>query len=88
MLRDMLDCFQSGKKEDCNYIAVKVKMSNFADDEIIINPMSNVDSKSKYYESAYNEDLTLKNAPQNVKIVGYTYGNSFEEIEVFFNTGE
>lgn len=88
MLKEMLDCFQSGKAEDCKYIAVKVKMNNFADDEIIINPMSNVDSKSKHYENAYNDDLTLKNAPQAVRIVDYTYGNSFEEIEAFFSIGE
>lgn len=88
MKRDMLECFQQGKQEGCEYIAVKVSMTGFEEDEVIINPIKNIDSKSKYYENAYNDDLTLKNAPQAVKIVGYTYGNSFEEIEVFFSIGE
>lgn len=88
MLKEMLDCFKLGKTEGCKYIAVKVRMTNFEEDEVIINPMSNVDGKSRYYENAYNNDLTLKNAPQAVKIVDFTYGNSFEEIEAFFNTRE
>ena len=56
-------------------------MFGFQEDETIINPNANFDKKFSYYESAYNEDLTLKNAPDKIKIVGFTSGNTFEEIQ-------
>ena len=55
-------------------------MQGFLKPEIIINENENFDSKFAYYKKAYNEGLTLKTF-NGIKIVGFTYGNSFEEIE-------
>lgn len=34
----------------------------------------------EYYKKAYNDDLTLKSF-NGIKIVGFTYGDSYDEIQ-------
>ena len=55
-------------------------MDGFTKPEIIINESENFDSKLAYYKKAYNEDLTLK-AFNGIKIIGFTFGDNFSEIE-------
>lgn len=74
-------CFYEASHKDKKYVGVKIEMYGFKKPEIIINPNINFDKKFDYYRYAYNKDLTLRNAPDKIKIVGFTYGNSFEEIE-------
>lgn len=74
-------CFYEASHQDKKYVGVKVEMFGFKDDEIIINPNINFDKKFEYYKNAYNEDLTLKNAPDKIRLTGFTYGDSFEDIE-------
>lgn len=74
-------CFYEASQQDKNYIGVKIEMFGFEEEEIIINPNKNFDKKFDYYKNAYNEDLTLKNAPDKIKIVGFTHGNTLKEIE-------
>lgn len=73
-------CFFNAKLSNKKYVGVKIEMPGFEDCEVIINPASNFDEKVKYYKNAYNEDLTLK-AFDKIKIVGFTSGDSYEEIE-------
>jgi hypothetical protein len=40
--------------------------------EMIVNQPENFAAKLAYYSKAYNEDLTLKNAP-HIKIVNYNF---------------
>lgn len=47
---------QSGSE----YIAVAISFLDQEDFEIIINTRSNFESKLKYYQSSYDDDLTLK----------------------------
>ncbi|SCI08434.1 Uncharacterised protein [uncultured Clostridium sp.] len=70
--------------EKKNYIGVKVEMSDFKSDEIIINDYYNMLGKLDYYKRAYNEDLTLKSAPDKVKIVGVIAATSYEGIQEYF----
>lgn len=63
-----------------NYIGVAIQMKDMPEREIIINPNDNFEDKLNYYTKAYNEDLTLKANP-DIKIVGITFGDSFEEIQ-------
>lgn len=74
-------CFYEASQQDKKYVGVRVRMYGFEEDEIIINPNKNFDEKLNYYKNAYNEDLTLKNAPDKIKIVGFTFGDTFEELE-------
>ena len=79
-LDNLINCFESAIKNNALYVGVKVAMCGFEENEIIINPRANFEQKLKYYINAYNDDLTLKNAPDKVEIVGFTYGNSLEDI--------
>lgn len=75
------NCFNAAWDEGDKYIGVKIAMDGFKKEEVIINSFENFGDKLNYYKNAYNEDLTLKNAPNKIKIVGFTRGNSFEQIE-------
>lgn len=79
-LHNLEKCFYEASKNDVGFVGVKIEMCGFEEPEVIINPNKNFDKKFFYYKNAYNEDLTLKNAPDKVKIVGFTYGNSYEDI--------
>lgn len=74
------NCFEEAIKQDCDYVAIRVRMVDMPKDEIIINPRENFEIKLNYYKHAYNDDLTLRHNA-NVRIVGCTYGNGFESIE-------
>lgn len=80
-INNLEKCFYEASQKDKKYVGVKIEMYGFNRSEIIINPNVNFDKKFDYYRHAYNEDLTLRNAPDKIKIVGFTYGNTFEEIE-------
>lgn len=75
------NCFNKAWEEESEYVGVKIEMDGFLKEEIIINSIENFGSKLNYYRNAYNEDLTLKNASGKVRIVGFTHGNSFNQIE-------
>ena len=73
-------CFYEASIKTKKYVGIKIKMESFPKSEIIINQNENFDKKLDYYRNAYNENLTLKNN-SGIKIVGFTYGDTFEEIE-------
>ena len=73
-------CFNEAKFMERKYIGVQIAMEGFTKSEIIINESENFDSKLAYYKKAYNEDLTLK-AFNGIRIIGFTFGESFDDIE-------
>ena len=79
-LNNLEICFISAMSIGAKYVGVKIWMQGFDDCEVIINPNANFKKKLEYYKTAYNEDLTLK-AFNDIKIVGFTYGDSYKEIE-------
>lgn len=80
-INNLEKCFQEATVRGEKYVGVKIQMEGFPKAEIIINENENFDRKLAYYKKAYNEDLTLK-AFNGIKIIGFTYGNSFDDIEV------
>lgn len=80
-MTNLENCFNKAWEEESEYVGIKIEMDGFLKEEIIINSIENFGSKLNYYRNAYNEDLTLKNASGKVRIVGFTYGNSFNQIE-------
>lgn len=79
-IKNLEKCFYEASQQDKKYVGIKVQMQGFPNAEIIINENANFDSKFAYYKKAYNEDLTLKTF-NGIKIIGFTYGDSFQEIE-------
>ena len=77
-------CFKAATDLDVKFIAVKILMDGQEKPEVIINQRQNFESKLAYYTKAYNEDLTLKTYG-GIRIVGFAFGNSFNEIQVKLN---
>lgn len=80
-IKNLENCFNKAWDEGFMYVGIKVAMDGFTKEEVIINSHENFGEKLNYYKNAYNEDLTLKNAPDKVKIIGFTYATSFSQIE-------
>lgn len=79
-INNLEKCFEEASVKGAKYVGVKIKMEGFPKSEIIINDNENFDKKLSYYKNSYNQDLTLKTF-SGIKIVGFTYGDSFETIE-------
>lgn len=79
-INNLEKCFYEASQKDKKYVGVLISMPKFPKPEIIINSNSNFDDKFEYYKNAYNKNLTLKAKPL-IKIIGFTYGDTFEEIE-------
>lgn len=79
-MKNLKKCFKRSKSQGCKIRRCKIKMEGFPKEEIIINDNENFDRKLQYYEYSYDKNLTLKTF-DGIKIVGFTYGDNFEEIE-------
>ena len=82
-MTELENIFQEAKKNDAEYVMVKISMQGFEKPEVIVNPKENIDSKLEYYKKAYKEDLHLKTF-DGIQIVeaGYMKGNPFKQINV------
>ena len=80
-ITNLENCFRSAIDSGYNYVAVRIQIEGFPTDEIIINPLANAEDKLAYYKNAYNENLTHKQVGANIRIVGFTFGDTFEDIE-------
>ena len=79
-LENLEACFNAAKENGSRYVAVCIRTEGHPGEEIIVNPFSNFEKKLEYYKKAYNDDLTLKSF-NGIRIVGFTYADSFEEVE-------
>lgn len=78
---DLENCLNKACNEGYKYVGIKIATIGLEKEEVIINSFENFDDKLNYYRNAYNDDLSLKSDPEKVKIVGFTYSNSFNQIE-------
>jgi hypothetical protein len=78
--KDLEEVFTKAKKDDYEFIGVKIEMQGFEMPEIIINPKQNFDTKLAYYTNAYNDDLTLKTF-NGIRIIDCACGDSYSEIQ-------
>ena len=86
-IKSLENCFNGAIKNNANYLGVKVQLEDRSYSEVIINERRNFDFKWDYYTKAYNEDLIHKHN-EKIKIIGFTYGNTFEDIERDLCKGE
>ena len=74
--KDLLDCFDTCISDFIPFIGIFISFEG-SSPELIINPYENFNSKKTYYESAYNDSLSLKNC-SNIKITGWACGELSE----------
>ena len=79
-INNLESCFNAAYQNKSNFVAVKVQMQGFEKPDIIINQFDNIKEKLAYYKKAYNDNLTLKTF-SGIKIIGFTHGNSFKDIQ-------
>ncbi|AWZ48368.1 hypothetical protein C3495_05840 [Clostridiaceae bacterium 14S0207] len=68
-------CFYEASKNDKKYVALK--LSGYKNNEILIIQNADFDSRFYFIKQVFNKELALG----FIKIVGFTYGDTFEEIE-------
>lgn len=83
-LEGLVRAFQSDWAKESKYVGILVDISGVK--EVIINSHDNFEAKLGFYKDAYDEKLNHRyavkiNGASGVKIVGYTFGNCFAEIE-------
>lgn len=79
-INNLENCFHSASQNEKKYVGVLIEMPGFEKPEIIINPSDNFEKKIDYYRNTYDENLNHKHAP-GIKIVGFTYGDNFDDLE-------
>lgn len=79
-IKNLENCFNRALENNANYLGIKVQLEEKSYSEVIINERRNFEFKWDYYTKAYNENLTHKHN-EKIKIIGFTYGNTFEDIE-------
>jgi hypothetical protein len=77
-LENLEKCFYEASVKGAKYVGVKIQMQKFEEPQIIIDPNINFDKRFSYYEEVFGENLE---SGQGNKIIGFTHGDSFEEIE-------
>ena len=86
-IKNLENCFNRALENNANYLGIKVQLEERFCSQIIINERNNFDSELDFFKKTYNENLTHKHG-EKIKIVGFTYGNTFEDIEKDLCKGE
>lgn len=77
---NLVNNFNGAKETNSKFVGLLFRMEGYPAPEVIINRRENFDQKLKYYQETYDENLNHMRAP-GIQIVGFTYGNSLEELE-------
>lgn len=80
-MNNLINCFAAAEKNNAKYIGLAIKVPDANEPEIIINPSKNFEIKLEYYKKTYDEDLLHKTVGDILQITGFTYGDSFSDIE-------
>jgi len=80
-LENLDRCFEMAKRSEAKFIGVAIRVPNAPTKEIIINGRENFEAKIEYYKKTYDNDLSHKIVGDILKIVGFTYGNTFAKIQ-------
>ena len=72
--------YKSFMDNGANYIGVYIKTPSMKEEELVINPVANVDKKLSYYMSVYDEDMRLISI-NSIQVVAITAGLYFEDLE-------
>lgn len=73
--------FFEAKLLDKKYIGLKIAITGYPSEEVIIIQNTNFDNKLRYYKEIYDDKLNHKYV-DGIKIIDCTSGNDFKEIEL------
>lgn len=77
-INNLEKCFYEASHKGMKYVGVKVKMLQFPEAQIIIDSNENFDKRFSYYKEVFCDNLESE---KGNRIIGFTYGDSFEELE-------
>lgn len=80
-MNNLINCFKAAENNNARYIGLAIRVPDAHEPEIIINLSENFEVKLDYYKKMYDEDLSHKAVGDILQIIGFTYGNSFSDIE-------
>lgn len=80
-MNNLENCFNAAAEHNAKYVAILVRVPNAPESEIIINKRENFEAKMDYYRITYDHELSHKVVGDSLKIIGLSFGDSFEEIE-------
>ena len=83
----LITCFYQAEKNKAKFIGLAIRVPDADQPEVIINPYENFDVKLDYYQKTYDEDLSHNAVGDFLRIVGFTYGDSFSDIESYLLKG-
>ncbi|MCM3111674.1 hypothetical protein [Lederbergia lenta] len=80
-INNLISCFEKAKETNAKFVGIAVRVPDAEEPEVIINGNKNIEAKLDYYKKTYDEDLSHKAVGDILQIIGFTYGNSFSDIE-------
>lgn len=79
-IKNLENCFNGALENNAKYFGIKMQVEGDSCFEIVISENQNFNRKLDYCKENYSEDLTNKDNGK-IKIAGFTFGNSFSDIE-------
>lgn len=79
-IKNLENCFNSALENNAKYFGIKMQVEGNSWFEIVISENQNFNHKLNHCKENYNEELTNKDN-EKIKITGFTFGNSFNDIE-------
>jgi hypothetical protein len=73
--------FQGAKDNNAKYVGLLIETKGDKNPKVIIDSSEVFDTRLKYYIETYDEQLNHR-TKEGIKISGFTYGNSVEDIEI------
>ena len=77
-INNLEKCFFEASHTGAKYVGVKIQMLQFEGPQVIIDSNINFDKRASFYKEVFGENLE---SSQGNKIIGFTYGDFFEDIE-------
>lgn len=71
-------CFYEASHTGAKYVGVKIQMLQFEEPQVIVDSNTNFDKRFSFYKEVFGENLESN---QGNKIIGFTFGDSFADIE-------
>lgn len=78
-IKNLENCFNGAIENNANYIGIKIQINEIFCSYVITN-RKGFGFELDFCKENYNEDLTHKHN-KKIKIIGFTYGDTFEDIE-------